>query len=92
MHVRKDDGTPTSAPECFAAVLEGIRKYTPGMITQVSTGGRSGPGKERGGMLSLRPDMTSLATSSVNFPTQVYDNPPDLARFCRYRIHRPTSL
>ena len=57
-------------------MLDGIRKHAPGMITQVSTGGRSG--RERGGMLSLRPDMASLATGSVNFPTRVYDNAPDL--------------
>jgi 3-keto-5-aminohexanoate cleavage enzyme len=78
LHVRNDDETPTSAPERFAQVLAGIRKYCPGMITQVSTGGRSGAGRERGGMLSLKPDMASLATGSVNFPTRVYDNPPDL--------------
>ena len=48
------------------------------MITQVSTGGRSGAGRERGSMLALRPDMASLATGSVNFPTRVYDNSPDL--------------
>jgi uncharacterized protein (DUF849 family) len=29
-------------------------------------------------MLSLRPDMASLATGSVNFPTRVYDNSPQL--------------
>src|SRR5438270_3880785 len=78
LHVRNDDGTPTSAPERFALVLDGIRKHAPGMITQVSTGGRSGAGRERGSMLSLRPDMASLATGSVNFPTRVYDNAPDL--------------
>ena len=78
LHVRNDDGTPTSAPERFALVLEGIRKHAPGMITQVSTGGRSGAGRERGGMLALKPDMASLATGSVNFPTRVYDNAPDL--------------
>ena len=52
LHVRNDDETPTSAPERFAQVLDGIRKHCPGMITQVSTGGRSGAGTERGGMLS----------------------------------------
>jgi len=78
LHVRNDDESPTSAPERFAQVLEGIRKHCPGIITQVSTGGRSGAGRERGGMLSLRPDMASLATGSVNFPTRVYDNAPDL--------------
>jgi uncharacterized protein (DUF849 family) len=78
VHVRNDDGSTTSSPERFARVLEGIRKRCPGIITQVSTGGRSGAGKERGGMLSLRPDMASLATGSVNFPARVYDNPPEL--------------
>jgi len=29
-------------------------------------------------MLHLRPDMASLASGSVNFPTRVYDNAPDL--------------
>ena len=78
LHVRNDDGTPTSAPERFAEVLAGIRKHAPGIITQVSTGGRSGAGRERGAMLSLKPDMASLASGSVNFPTRVYDNSPDL--------------
>lgn len=78
LHVRNDDETPTSSAERFALVLDGIRAHCPGMITQVSTGGRSGAGRERGGMLHLRPDMASLASGSVNFPTRVYDNAPDL--------------
>jgi uncharacterized protein (DUF849 family) len=48
------------------------------VIIQFSTGGRSGAGQERGGMLSLRPDMASLSVGSNNFPTRVYENPPDL--------------
>jgi uncharacterized protein (DUF849 family) len=78
LHVRNDDESPTSAPERFAQVLDGIRKHCPLIITQVSTGGRSGAGRERGGMLHLRPDMASLASGSVNFPTRVYDNASDL--------------
>src|SRR2546422_10596288 len=78
LHVRNDDGSPTSSPERFAKVLEGIRKHCPGIITQLSTGGRSGAGKERGGMLALKPDMASLATGSVNFPARVYENSPEL--------------
>src|SRR6478672_13611651 len=78
LHVRNDDESPTSAPERFERVLQGIRLHCPGIITQVSTGGRSGAGRERGGMLSLRPDMASLASGSVNFPTRVYENAPDL--------------
>lgn len=77
-HVRNDDETPTSSPERFARLLEGLRKHCPGLIVQLSTGGRSGAERERGGMLSLRPDMASLAVGSNNFPTRVYDNSPDL--------------
>jgi 3-keto-5-aminohexanoate cleavage enzyme len=78
LHVRNDDQTPSSDPEKFARLLEGLRRHCPGMILQVSTGGRSGAGKERGGMLHLAPDMASLATGSCNFPTRVYENAPDL--------------
>ncbi len=77
-HVRNEDETPSSDPERFAALMAGIKKHCPGMIIQLSTGGRSGAGKERGGMLSLRPDMASLSVGSNNFPTRVYENPPDL--------------
>lgn len=77
-HVRNDDETPTSDPERFARLKEGLERHCPGMIVQFSTGGRSGAGRERGGMLPLRPDMASLAVGSNNFPTRVYDNPPDL--------------
>lgn len=78
LHVRNDDGSPTSSPERFGRVLEGLRRNCPGVIVQFSTGGRSGAGRERGAHLALRPDMASLATGSVNFPTRVYDNCPDL--------------
>jgi uncharacterized protein (DUF849 family) len=77
-HVRLDDGSPTSDPERFGRLLEGLRAHCPGMVVQLSTGGRSGAGRERGGMLSLRPDMASLSVGSNNFPTRVYENPPDL--------------
>ena len=77
-HVRNADETPSSDPEKFAALKQGLEKHCPGMIIQFSTGGRSGAGKERGGMLSLRPDMASLSVGSNNFPTRVYENPPDL--------------
>jgi 3-keto-5-aminohexanoate cleavage enzyme len=50
------------------------------MIIQFSTGGRSGKGSERGGMIHLRPDMASLATGSCNFPVNIYENHPDLIR------------
>ena len=77
-HVRDADGKPTSDPERFALLKQGLEKHCPGMIIQFSTGGRSGAGKARGGMLPLKPDMASLTVGSNNFPTRVYENPPDL--------------
>ena len=77
-HVRNEDQSPSSDPEKFARLKEGLEKHCPGMIIQFSTGGRSGAGKARGGMLPLEPDMASLSVGSNNFPTRVYENPPDL--------------
>ena len=77
-HVRNDDETTSSDPEKFGRLMEGLKTHCPGMIIQFSTGGRSGAGPERGGMLPLCPDMASLAVGSNNFPTRVYENPPDL--------------
>ena len=77
-HVRNNDQTPSSDPEKFAALKEGLEKHCPGMIVQFSTGGRSGAGQARGAHLPLRPDMASLSVGSNNFPTRVYENPPDL--------------
>ena len=47
-HVRDDEGKPTSDPDRFAALKEGIETHCPGMIVQLSTGGRSGAGRARG--------------------------------------------
>lgn len=80
VHVRNDDESPSSDPDRFAALQEGIRRHCPDMIVQFSTGGRGREMAARGAMLFLRPDMASLATGSVNFPTSVYENPPDFVR------------
>ena len=77
-HVRDEAENPTADPDRFALLVEGLKKHCPGMIIQLSTGGRTGAGKTRGGMLPLRPDMASLSVGSNNFPTRVYENPPDL--------------
>ncbi len=77
-HVRHDDESPSSDPDRFARLQEGVMRHCPGMIIQFSTGGRSGAGRARGGMLPLRPDMASLSVGSNNFPARVYENPPDL--------------
>ena len=74
IHVRNADESPSSDPDKFAAVQEGLRRHCPGMIVQFSTGGRGRDPAARGLSLRHRPDMASLSTGSVNFPTIVYEN------------------
>jgi 3-keto-5-aminohexanoate cleavage enzyme len=78
IHVRNPDETPSSDPELFRQVQEGVMKHCPGMIVQFSTGGRGRDQAARGNSLAHRPDMASLSTGSVNFPTIVYENAPAL--------------
>ncbi len=78
VHMRNSDQTPSSDPDKFQAFQERIRKLCPGIIIQFSTGGRGRAANLRGSMLSLQPDMASLATGSVNFATIIYENPPEL--------------
>jgi 3-keto-5-aminohexanoate cleavage enzyme len=77
IHVRNSDESPGSDPDLYGRVQEGVRKHCPGMIIQFSTGGRGRDQNQRGAMLYLKPDMASLATGSVNFSAQIYENPPD---------------
>ena len=93
IHVREPDQSSSSDPELFAKVQDGIKQHCPGMIIQFSTGGRGRDQAQRGSMLHLRPDMASLATGSVNFPTIIYENPPhffeDLARRMQENAVKP---
>jgi 3-keto-5-aminohexanoate cleavage enzyme len=78
IHVRNDDESSSSDPARFQAVQEGVMKHCPGMIVQFSTGGRGRDQAARGSALYLKPDMASLSTGSVNFPTIVYENAASL--------------
>jgi 3-keto-5-aminohexanoate cleavage enzyme len=78
IHVRNPDESSSSDPALFGQVMEGVRRHCPGMIVQFSTGGRGRDQSARGNALSLGPDMASLSTGSVNFPTIVYENAPAL--------------
>jgi len=78
LHVRNADESASSDPALFGQVLDGIRKHCPGMIVQFSTGGRGRDQNARGAALPLRPDMASLATGTVNFPSIIYENAPAL--------------
>lgn len=89
VHVRNpEDETPSSDPALFARFLEGVRRHCPGMVVQFSTGGRGRDPSARGNALDLRPDMASLSTGSVNFPTIVYENPASLVTDLAGRMKR----
>ena len=78
LHVRNEDESPSSDVSKFKELLVGIKESCPNIIIQFSTGGRGRSQQERGLMLTLKPDMASLATGSVNFPTSIYENHPSL--------------
>jgi len=84
-HVRDDDGLPTSDPERFARLKEGLETHCPGLIIQFSTGGRSGAGQARGGMLPLRPDW--LAGEML-----MYDIKPEIEAFDLSHIIQATRM
>ncbi len=88
LHVRNPDESPSSEPALFARVLDGVRRRCPGMIVQFSTGGRGRDPSARGNALEQAPDMASLSTGSVNFPSIVYENPASLVTDLAARMQR----
>ena len=78
IHVRNPDESASSDPALFGQVQDGVRRHCPGMIVQFSTGGRGRDPAARGNALERRPDMASLSTGSVNFPTIIYENSASL--------------
>jgi uncharacterized protein (DUF849 family) len=88
IHVRNPDESSSSDPALFAQVMTGVRRHCPGMIVQFSTGGRGRDPSARGSSLELGPDMASLSTGSVNFPSIVYENSPALIEDLATRMHR----
>ncbi len=80
LHVRDPDGAPTMSPERFAAVADAIAASCD-VIVQFTTGGAIGdPAEARLAHLSLRPEMATLTTGSVNFGEDVFLNPLPLVR------------
>jgi 3-keto-5-aminohexanoate cleavage enzyme len=82
IHVRDQDGKPTSDKEIFAEVLQHLEERACPIIRQISTGARGGKSaEERGASLSLKPQSASLSTGSSNFPTAINANEPALINY-----------
>ena len=84
LHVRDDQGRPTMDTEVFRAARDAIHARTE-LIVQFTSGGAVTDDEEsRLAPLSLRPEMASLTTGSVNFGSEVFFNPtPLVTRFYR---------
>ncbi|MBD1372103.1 3-keto-5-aminohexanoate cleavage protein [Hazenella sp. IB182357] len=82
IHVRDREGKPSQDKELYRQAIEEIQKRTD-IIIQVSTGGAVGmSGAERIQPLSLRPEMASFTTGTVNFGNDVFLNSlPQLETF-----------
>ena len=77
LHVRAKDGSPTMEKEIFAETKKLIEERCPAIV-QFSTGGAVGmPLEQRIAPLSLRPEMATLTTGTVNFADDVFYNPPE---------------
>lgn len=72
LHVRHEDGSPSSQIDDFIAVVESIRSRSD-VITMVSTGGSVGmETQERMSGLEARPDFAGIETGSVNYGDEVF--------------------
>jgi 3-keto-5-aminohexanoate cleavage enzyme len=80
LHVREDDGSPSSRPELFAEAVARIRERSP-IVTMVSTGGAVWmPMDERLTGLEARPDLAGVETGSMNFGEEPFVTVPADAR------------
>jgi uncharacterized protein (DUF849 family) len=98
-HVRDDEGRPSSGPRALRAAPGRAQASLPG-ADRAAVHGRSQRGGARAGGHAAAPARHGLAQRGLhNFPTRVYENPPDLVdwlaaamlptRQARGRVLRP---
>jgi uncharacterized protein (DUF849 family) len=80
LHARDEETLKnTYKKEVYSQIIEGIKKHCPELLICVSLTGRNFPELERRTeVLQLYPDMGSLTMSSLNFPTGVSVNEPNI--------------
>jgi 3-keto-5-aminohexanoate cleavage enzyme len=78
IHVREDDGTPSSRAELYAEAIEKIRSQSD-MLISGSTGSGAGLFSEtdRLNVLRCKPEIASFDAGSVNMGRRVFNNNPD---------------
>lgn len=89
LHVREDDGSPSSRRELFEETIRLIREHTP-IVTMVSTGGAVWMSiEERITGLEALPDLAGVETGSMNFGEDPFVTIPADARRV---VERATEL
>lgn len=89
LHVREEDGTPSSRPELFAETIALIRARSR-MVTMVSTGGAVWMSmEERAAGLEAGPDLAGVETGSLNFGEEAFVTVP---RDARHVVERAAEL
>jgi 3-keto-5-aminohexanoate cleavage enzyme len=77
IHVRDNEGNPSSDINLFKKLKDLINKEVP-MLVQFTTGGAIGMIEdERAKVLELLPDMATLNMESINFGNEVFINSPN---------------
>lgn len=80
LHVREEDGSPSSRSELFEEAIELIRQRSP-IVIMVSTGGAVWmPMEERLTGLEAKPDLAGVETGSMNFGEDAFVTVPADAR------------
>jgi uncharacterized protein (DUF849 family) len=85
VHARDAAGVPTSDPDAFAPIVEGVRRIDPALVVCVTCSGRfANTLEQRAAVLDLtgsaKPDMASLTLGSNNFVQQASVNAPETIR------------
>jgi 3-keto-5-aminohexanoate cleavage enzyme len=89
IHARDSQQKPTLRPEVFLEIAQKIKKTSPDVIIQLSTGGRAGKEwEDRAAPIRLLPEMGSFTTGSTNLPGMVYENSPQFIDFLAGVFHQ----
>lgn len=90
IHARDKDGKPTASKAVYEKILDLVHKEKIDMITQLSTGARSGENTiaYRSQMLDLNTEMASLAAGSSNFSDRVNSNSFELIEALAAKMYK----
>ncbi len=77
VHARDRQQNPTLDPAMYMEIVRAIKRTTPDVIIQLSTGDRAGKDWDaRSNPIRLLPEMDSFTTGSNNLPGIVNENSP----------------